>query len=154
MPPAEAFEGISAYANLHGNPAGRPYFSVDGVTPLTQDDWQRLRAKFYCPMGITNVWSVSQLSGEERKKNGTKAVHNNQKPLVLTERIIEMASDEGDVVWDPFGGLFTTAIACYRSNRLCYSSEIQKEMYETAVSYVKSFINQPQQLTVEGIATN
>lgn len=154
MPPAEAFEGISSYANLHGNPIGRPYFSVNGVTPITQDEWQRLRAKFYCPMGITNVWSVSQLSGEERLKNGTKAVHNNQKPLVLTERIIEMASDEGDVVWDPFGGLFTTAIACYRGNRLCYSSEIQKGMYETAVSHVRSFIDQPQQLTVEGIPTD
>ena len=150
MPPADAFVQIAAYANRYGNPAGMPYFSVDGNRPLTHEEWRAYRAKFYCPIGLTNIWSESQLNGKERLKKGAKAVHYNQKPLKLIETTISISSDEDDVVWDPFGGLFTTAIACYRQKRQCYSAEIRPEMYQKALEYVLSILNQPQQLVIEG----
>ena len=149
MPPAEAFEKIASYANIHGKTEGRPYFSVDGNRPITREEWQTYRAKFYCPMGLTNVWSESQLNGKERVKKGTKAVHYNQKPLKLIESTITISSDENDVVWDPFGGLFTTAIACYKQNRQCYSAEICPDMYNQALDYVLSVLEQPEQLCIE-----
>ena len=149
MPPADAFEKIVTYANLFGRPEGKPYFSTDGLRPISRDEWQKYRAKFYCPMGLTNVWSESQLNGKERLKNGTKAVHYNQKPLKLIETTIVISSDEGDVVWDPFGGLFTTAVACYHQNRLCFTAEIRPDMYQQAFDYVLSILNQPEQLTIE-----
>ena len=149
MPPADAFEKIATYANAHGNPEGRPYFSIDGNRPITREEWQNYRAKFYCPIGLTNVWSESQLNGKERLKNGTKAVHYNQKPLKLIENTILISSDEGDTVWDPFGGLFTTAIACYRQKRQCYTSEIRSDMYDQALAYVLSNLEQPKQLAIK-----
>ena len=142
MPPADAFEKIATYANIHGKPEGRPYFSIDGISPITHIEWQAYRAKFHCPMGLTNVWSESQLNGKERLKNGTKSVHYNQKPLKLIETTIAISSDENDIVWDPFGGLFTTAIACYKQNRQCYTAEIRPEMYEQAFNRVLSILNQ------------
>ncbi|GHU53766.1 hypothetical protein FACS1894132_06870 [Clostridia bacterium] len=151
MPPAEAFEKIANYVNIHGKPEGRPYFSVDGGHTVSRDEWQTYMAKFYCPMGLTNVWSESQLNGKERVKNGTKAVHYNQKPLKLIETTISISSDENDVVWDPFGGLFTTAIACYRQKRKCFTAEIRPDMYRQALDYASSVINQPEQLFVENI---
>jgi site-specific DNA-methyltransferase (adenine-specific) len=150
MPPADAFDKIAIYANENGDPKGRPYFSVDGIRPITYDEWKKYRAKFYCPMGITNVWSESQLSGKERLKKGTKAVHYNQKPLKLIETTIAISSDENDVVWDPFGGLFTTAIACTRQHRQCFTAEIRSDMYELALAYVQSILNQSEQLSIEG----
>ena len=143
MPPAEAFQRIADYANTYGAPEGRPYFSVDRNQPISQEEWQSYRAKFYCPMGLTNVWSESQLNGQERVKNGTRAVHYNQKPLKLIETIIKISSDESDVVWDPFGGLFTTAIACFNLERKCCSAEIRAEMYEQAIAHVTSTVYQP-----------
>lgn len=148
MPPADAFEKIAIYANTYGKSEGRPYFSVDGERPISCDEWKKYRAKFYCPMGLTNVWSESQLNGKERLKKGTKAVHYNQKPLKLIETTITISSDEGDVVWDPFGGLFTTAIACYRHNRQCFTAEIRPDMYSQAIEHVTSVINQPEQLSI------
>lgn len=138
MPPAEMFAKISDYANTYGNPNGRPYFSLDGVTPVSMEIWETMRPKFHCPFGVTNVWTTAQLRGSERIKSGFKAVHLNQKPIELIQRIIEMSSDEGDIVWDPFGGLFTSAVSCINTHRVCYSSEITPEVYREGVKRLKA----------------
>jgi len=73
--------------------------------------------------------------GNERiKENGTKSLHANQKPLRLIERIILASSDPGDVVWEPFGGMCTAAVASKRTGRRCFSAEINPEYYEIAKS--------------------
>lgn len=137
MPPAEMFGKISDYANKYGNPVGRPYFSTDGVSPLSKDDWEKMKPKFHCPFGVTNVWTTAQLRSSERLKKGLKALHLNQKPLELIQRIIEMSSDKGDIVWDPFGGLFTSAISCLDTQRICYSSEITPEVFNEGQRRIK-----------------
>ena len=135
-PPVDAFEKIVQYANDHGKKDGYPYFSTNGKSPLTRDEWNQLSPKFYCKFGLTNVWTLPQLSGSERIKNGSKAVHFNQKPLALIEQIIEMSSDPEDVIWDPFAGLATTAIVCKQLNRKCYSAEIDEETYKQALKRI------------------
>ena len=60
------FRKLVAYANAKGSTAGRPYFSADGKTPLTERQWSRLRAKFQCAVGVTDVWREPQVSGAER----------------------------------------------------------------------------------------
>jgi len=132
-PPVSAFEKLINYANEYGNPKGRPYFSIDGKKPLTGDEWAKMRAKFYCKPGITNVWREPPLNGKERIKINGKSIHLNQKPLKLMELIIESSSDKGDLVWEPFGGLCTAAIAAYKLGRKCYSAEIWREFHEIAV---------------------
>jgi len=138
-PPIEAFEQLVAYANKYGNPAGRPYFSLDGRKPLTARQWAKMRAKFYCEPGITNVWSEPAVRGEERLKNGLKCIHTNQKPLRLIQLTIRLSSDPGDLVWEPFGGLCSAAIAAHRSKRRCVSAEIIKEFYEIAVKRLETY---------------
>lgn len=135
-PPADMFERLQNYANEHGDPAGRPYFSVDGKTPLTGEDWLSFRTKFNCPHGVTNVWERNALRGKERfKVNGTngKAVHLNQKPLDLMSHIIEASTDEGDVIWEPFGGLFSASIAARRLGRMAFGSEIDPSYFHYAL---------------------
>ena len=53
-PPTEAFVQLAEYANRHGKPEGRPTFP-DGKHPLSGPEWAKLRAKFFCDFGITNV---------------------------------------------------------------------------------------------------
>jgi hypothetical protein len=133
-PPVELFEKFVAYANEHGRPEGRPYFSLDGKRSLSGDEWDRMRAKFECEHGVTNVWREPAVRGDERIKDGMKAVHLNQKPERLIDLTVRLCTDPGDVVWEPFGGLCTTAIACHRSDRKCYSSEINEDYYKLAIS--------------------
>ena len=130
IPPAEMFQKLCDWANEHGEPEGRPYFSIDGRTPGTAEQWSAMRAKFSCPFGVTNVWDRPALRGKERiAVPGGRAVHLNQKPLDLLTRIIAASTDEGDVVWEPFGGLFSTCVAAQRSGRRAFAGEIDPTYY-------------------------
>lgn len=133
-PPAPAFERIAAFANERGLPAGRPYFSVDGERPLSGEEWSRLRAKFHCEVGVTNVWSEPAVRGPERFKAEARSLHGNQKPLKLLDRMIRASSDPGDVVWEPFGGLCSVAVAAFAVGRPCYSAEIAPGYHALAAS--------------------
>jgi hypothetical protein len=130
FPPPDAFERIAAYANVHGKREGRPYFSIDGRTPMKGEDWARLRSKFNCPHGVTNVWDRPPLRDDERVKTSDgRAVHLNQKPLELMERIISASSDPGDVLWEPFGGLFSASLAATRLGRRAYAAELDPSYF-------------------------
>ena len=132
FPPPEAFELLAQHANQNGRPDGRPYYSLDGIRPATAEEWARMRAKFHCDVGITNVWREPAVRGDERLKKAYKCVHMNQKPLRLMEQIILASSDAGDVVWEPFGGLCSAAIAAANTGRRCYSSEILADYFMAA----------------------
>ncbi len=133
FPPPEMMARLVAYANEHGEQAGRPYFSLDGKVPVTAAQWAKMRAKWNHNHGITNVWSEPAVRGSERlKSHQAKSAHANQKPLRLIERIIAASSDEGDVVWEPFGGLCPAAIVSLRTKRLCFSAELNESFYSLA----------------------
>lgn len=132
-PPPDAFAAMAKYVNAKGKPAGRPYFGVDGQRSLTAAEWGRMRAKFHCIFGINNVWSESAVRGVERLKgDGAKCLHTNQKPLRLLDLIVRASTDQGDVVWEPFGGLCSVAIAARRAERTCVSSEINRDFFIAA----------------------
>ena len=134
FPPPDMFEKMQKFANAKGKPEGRPYFSFDGKKPVSADEWSRMRAKFYCPLGCTNVWSRPPVSGAERIKNEkNKALHLNQKPLDLMKRIIMASSDEGDVVWEPFGGLFSACVAASEVGRRAFGGEINPYYFNAGV---------------------
>lgn len=58
-----------------------------------------------------NILTTSICAGEERTE------HPTQKPLDLWAKLLQVHSNEGDVVLDCFSGSGTTAIACHRMNR-------------------------------------
>lgn len=139
-PPPEAFAKLVEYANRHGKPEGRPYFSLDGKRPATSEEWRKMRAKFQCPVGVTNVCEEPQVSGAERiqgKRNRMRykftSLHGSQKPLHLIELLIHCCTDPGDVVWEPLGGLCPGAVVCYHLGRKYYAAEIVPEFYHAAI---------------------
>lgn len=139
-PPVEAFVKLAEYANRFGNPSGRPYFSLDGEEPIAGEVWEKMRAKFTCDVGVTNVWRIPQVSGAERirgERNGMRykfsSLHGSQKPLKFMESTIRACTDEGDVVWEPFGGLCPGAVVCHHFGRPYVGAEIVPEFYAAAV---------------------
>ena len=61
---------------------------------------------------LRDVWEFPLCQGKERIKNKTgRAAHPNQKPMALISRIVEMASEKGDLILDPFLGAGTTTVA-------------------------------------------
>lgn len=108
FPPAEKMELIAAYANRHGRPAARPYFSLDGMRPVSAAEWAQLRSVWHHRHGLTNVWQQPPIGGEERLR-GTgirsaprvhrptvkAAAHLNQKPFEFMRRILHRSSRRG-----------------------------------------------------------
>lgn len=133
FPPPEMMERLSAFANRHGRPTAHPCFSLDGENPLSADEWSRMRAKWHHVHGITNVWTEPAVRGAERLRDDrAKITHTNQKPLRLVDLSVRACSDPGDVVWEPFGGLCSAAVASLRSGRSSYAAEIDADVFEAA----------------------
>lgn len=59
-------------------------------------------------------------------------IHPAQKPVALLKKLIEIFTDEGDVVIDPCFGSGSTARAAMETKRSFYGFEINKEFYRKA----------------------
>lgn len=136
-PPGDMVERLATYANEHGIASGWPYFSLDGKQPVTAKRWDTLRYKWRHQHATTNVWSHPPLHDAERLKGTlgraaprvykptiSSATHLNQKPLEFMERIVRAVTDEGDVVWEPFGGLASASVAAVALGRQAFVAEI------------------------------
>lgn len=73
-----------------------------------------------------NVWDFSRV----RFRMDEYENHPTQKPEALLERIIRASSNEGDIVFDPFGGSFTTAAVSKKLNRKSISIDMNPEYYK------------------------
>lgn len=138
-PPVDVMEKLVDYANEHGNPGGRPYFSLDGRNPVDANEWASLRSVWNHEHGITNVWDRPALRSTERYKGSLKrsaprthsptaqsSTHLNQKPLDLLRTMIAASTRQGDVVWEPFGGLASAAVAAGELGRRGFVAEINE----------------------------
>lgn len=56
-------------------------------------------------------------------------IHPTQKPVNLLKHLIEIFTDEDDVVIDPCAGSGTTLRACMELNRNSYGFEVSKKFY-------------------------
>ncbi len=70
----------------------------------------------------------------EYKKDGKDIpkIHPTQKPVNLLKQLIEIFTDEGDVVIDPCAGSASTLRACAESNRHCFGFEVSRDIYKKA----------------------
>ena len=73
-----------------------------------------------------NVWNFSRV----RFRMDEYENHPTQKPEALLERIIRASSNEGDIVFDPFGGSFTTAAVSKKLKRKSISIDMNPEYYK------------------------
>lgn len=66
-------------------------------------------------------------------------IHPAQKPVAVLKRLIEIFTDEGDVVIDPCAGSGSTGRACQELNRNFYGFEISKDFYNRAVNEMLTY---------------
>lgn len=62
---------------------------------------------------LSDVWEIPYLNPKAKERVG----YPTQKPVLLLKKIIEIASNEGDLVLDPFCGSGTTCVAAKSLNR-------------------------------------
>ena len=74
--------------------------------------------------------------GTERLRNPK---HPAQKPIKILKHIIQIASNENDLVFDPFMGVASTAIAALELKRKFCGCEINSQYYNAGIQRVKYF---------------
>lgn len=65
-----------------------------------------------------------------------RKVHPTQKPVKLLEHLINIFTDDGDVVADPVAGSGATLIAAHNLGRKSYGFEIDRQIYKDASEWV------------------
>lgn len=76
-----------------------------------------------------NVWEFNRV----RFKMDEYENHPTQKPETLLERIIKASSNEGDVVFDPFSGSFTTSTVAVKLNRYAIGIDMNRDYFEMGI---------------------
>ncbi|MDJ0449194.1 site-specific DNA-methyltransferase [Methylocystis sp. JR02] len=73
------------------------------------------------PLG--DVWDIPFLNPKAKERTG----YPTQKPLLLLERIIDLTTDENDLVVDPFCGSGTTLVAAKLKNRRFFGIDVSPD---------------------------
>lgn len=123
-PPRDVLKKLVVYANKHGDPNGRPYFSkISGY----QDDWTDYSTtdcrdwyRFELPFGQTNVFSVPHTP---------KPRHPNEKPDELVRNMLSPFVKAGGILWEPFGGTCTASRAAVSMGMNAYAAEVDEDYY-------------------------
>ena len=86
------------------------------------------------------------------RDNENEKIHPTQKPVKLLETLIELFTDEGDVVIDPCAGSASTLVAAIRKNRKAYGFEIKKNFYDAGKKWVEEEAQQIKDIQTLGFA--
>lgn len=70
-----------------------------------------------------------------------KLIHPNEKPILLLQKLLMSISSENELIFDPFGGSFSTWLAARSLNRNCISCELSDEYFKIGNNRIKNTIN-------------
>jgi len=112
-----------------------PLLSTNRLAPSTELIWFASKSKKY----FFNYKLAKEINGGKQMRNlweinaeRHKTIHKTEKPESLLERIVLIASEEGQVVLDPFLGSGTTGVVAKRNNRKFIGIELDKTYFEIA----------------------
>jgi site-specific DNA-methyltransferase (adenine-specific) len=112
--------GVTPNGNSEDASGGTP--NIAGVTPALPED----------------IWTMTA-PGSDEKEFGK---HPTQKPVALIERCLLAATNENDLVLDPFLGGGTTAVACVRLQRGCVGIELDEAHAKLAKKRLEKSISE------------
>ena len=96
---------------------------------------------------LSDVWEIPFLNPKAKERVG----YPTQKPILLLERIIQIATDEGDVVLDPFCGSGTTLVASKLLKRNYIGIDCSKDAIKVTKERIKNPIKTESELLKKGI---
>lgn len=96
---------------------------------------------------LSDVWEIPYLNPKAKERTG----YPTQKPILLLEQIIELVTDKGDVVLDPFCGSGTTLVAAKLLNRKYIGIDISKDAIHLTNERLENPVKTNSHLLVKGI---
>ena len=96
---------------------------------------------------LSDVWEIPYLNPKAKERTG----YPTQKPVLLLNQILNITTDEGDLVLDPFCGSGTTCVSAKSLNRNFIGIDISKDAVELANSRLEEMIISESNLLNKGI---
>jgi hypothetical protein len=85
---------------------------------------------------VSSVWPIHTVPMREKRMG----YHPTQKPLKLVRRALLASTREADLVFDPFCGSGTTAVAAKELNRFFVGTELERDFCELASRRIRSVV--------------
>lgn len=98
---------------------------------------------------LSDVWEIPYLNPKAKERTG----YPTQKPILLLERILEIASNPGDWVLDPFCGSGTTLVAAKLMQRQFIGVDIHPEAIQLAEKRLQNLVKTKSELLEKGITS-
>jgi site-specific DNA-methyltransferase (adenine-specific) len=95
---------------------------------------------------LSDVWEIPYLNPKAKERTG----YPTQKPVLLLNQIINIATDEGDLVLDPFCGSGTTCVSAKLLKRNYIGIDISLDAIELANTRLKEMIISESNLLLKG----
>ncbi len=95
---------------------------------------------------LNDVWEIPFLNPKAKERIG----YPTQKPILLLDRIIEISTNEGDIVLDPFCGSGTTLVAAKLKGRKFIGIDVSKEAVELTKSRLETLVKTESALLNKG----
>jgi adenine-specific DNA-methyltransferase len=123
LPTRDKYEQLREYANTHNH--GGEYLRREYEE--LRREYEELRRPFTVSADVpyTDVWTFPTVAHYPGK-------HPCEKPLAMIEHIIKASSREGDLIFDPFMGSGTSALAAQRLGREFIGCDIDERWVESA----------------------
>ena len=117
-------------------------FNLDSIRdPNIKYPNQKKNGKLRCnPLGKnpTNVWEIPKITSGKNRSSKERVNHPAQFPLAILDRIIKSCSNVGDLIFDPFIGSGSIAIAGIVNNRRVVGCELNTDYLDIAINRIKS----------------
>jgi len=137
----QLFEGYSPSTNVdqilqrrQRDEHGKAIYARDEAGNIVHDGYKK-------GVPVADVWDIPFLNPKARERVG----YPTQKPILLIERIISLATLSGDMVLDPFCGSGTTLVAAELLGRNSLGIDVARE----AVQLSRERLEQPFKTTSE-----
>ncbi len=95
---------------------------------------------------LNDVWEIPFLNPKAKERTG----YPTQKPILLLDRIIEISTNEGDIVLDPFCGSGTTLVAAKLKDRKFVGIDISKDAVDLTESRLETLVKTESALLNKG----
>lgn len=95
---------------------------------------------------LSDVWDIPYLNPKAKERVG----YPTQKPLLLLEQVVQLVTDQGDIVLDPFCGSGTTCVAAILLGRKFIGIDKSDEAVELSISRIENPIKTESNLLKKG----
>lgn len=128
---AETYDMLTRDYRLKNWPGFLPFDELEEIDNEFQRQQETKQATFNIPNGNTYISNVLTV------KKDVDTFHPTQKPIDLIAYLVDIFSNQGDLVLDACMGSGTTAIACIKEGRNFIGYELDPEFYQQACKRIE-----------------